>query len=75
MADRKLASQELASRLKDWGQLNKDIMTWPEDEILQAIEYEKKSRARVRVLLRLQNRLSKLRGQRERKALLEVARG
>jgi len=70
-----LTKEELARRLKDWAQLNKDIMTWPEEEIQQALDYEKKNRARVRVLLRLQNRLSKLRGQRERKALLEVARG
>jgi hypothetical protein len=72
---KKLTAQELTARLKDWGQLNKDVMSWTEDEIQQALEHEKANRARVRILLRLQNRLSKLRGQRERKALLEVARG
>lgn len=61
--------------LKDWALLNKQVMTMSESQVAKLLEVEKKERARLRVMLRLYHRLSKLRGIREKAELAQVARG
>ena len=61
--------------LKDWALLNKQVMTMPEAQVAELLEAEKQGRARLRVMLRLYHRLSKLRGIREKAELAQVARG
>jgi hypothetical protein len=55
--------------LANWTALNALIMKLTEKDVVVLIEHERANRGRVRVLLRLYNRFSKLRSIREKKEL------
>lgn len=57
--------------LNNWTLLNKQLMALDEKAVHQLLEAERAGRSRVRVMLRIYNRYSKLRSQREK---LELAR-
>lgn len=57
--------------LRDWVKLNKEIMFMSEEEIDALLQQELESKARLRVLMRLYNRFSKLRGAREKVTLAQ----
>jgi Xaa-Pro aminopeptidase len=71
MVDPKL----LEAMLRNWAQLNIDVMQMEEDSVLALLELEKAGRARLRTMLRIYNRLSKLRSIREKRELAQVAKG
>lgn len=60
--------------LNQWLQLNEQLMGMPETEVQRLLEVEKAGRARLRVMLRLYHRLSKLRSQREKRELATHAK-
>ena len=71
----------LESRVKDpdkllsnWLQLNQVVMMLRETEVAELLEHERANKARLRVLLRLYNRFSKLRSIREKKELAKDAK-
>lgn len=66
---------EHAELLKSWLGLNARLMKLKEKEVLELLEHEKISQARLRVLLRLYHRFSKLRGIREKSELGRLANG
>lgn len=64
------------SRIKDvdqllanWAQLNLVIMQLTEKEVLELLDHERYNRGRLRTMLRLYNRYSKLRSQREKREI------
>lgn len=57
--------------LRDWSKLNKQIMFMGELQILDLLDIEKQTKGRLRVLMRLYNRFSKLRGAREKVELAQ----
>ena len=61
--------------LANWLLLTIALMQMDEQTVWELLEYESAHRARVTVLIRLYNRFSKLRGQREKSALARKARG
>lgn len=61
--------------LRDWVALNKGLMHITEDQIAMLLEHEKANRGRLRVMLRLYHRFSKLRSGREKAELGGLARG
>ena len=63
---------KLEDILNNWTLLNKQLMALSEQQVHQLLEAERGGRGRVRVMLRVYNRYSKLRSQREK---LELARG
>jgi hypothetical protein len=68
-----MTTKEILS--KGWNQLNKDLMLFSEEDLKKLIEAERKSQARLRVMVRLYHRYSKLRGIREKAELAGCARG
>jgi len=60
--------------LRNWVVLNQKLMSLDEKNVVQLIEHEKKHKARIRILLRLHNRFSRLRGERERAELASHAK-
>lgn len=60
--------------LANWNKLNETVMFLTEAEVVELMEYERCNKGRLRVLLRLYNRYSKLRGQREKKELAKDAK-
>lgn len=60
--------------LANWLQLNEVIMTLQESEVEELIAYEREHKARLRVLLRLYNRFSRLRSIREKRELAKDAK-
>lgn len=71
-----MADQEyLQSLLKDWRLLGVEIMKISEEDVAKLYEMEKANRARLRVLLRIYNRFSKLRSIREKQELALSAKG
>jgi hypothetical protein len=67
--------EELDSLLKNWALLNVKLMEVDEDTASLLLRREKTSRARLRVMLRIYNRLSKLRSIREKQELAVGAKG
>ena len=72
--------RHVESRVKDpdellgnWAKLNEVIMNLNELEVQGLIEHERSNKARIRVMLRLYNRFSKLRSQREKRELAKDA--
>jgi hypothetical protein len=68
--------RKVESRIKDkdavlsnWLKLNELIMELDEGEIAELFEHERNNKARLRIMLRLHNRFSKLRGQREQREI------
>ena len=55
--------------LSNWLELNKTLMILEEEEILALMEREKSQRARLRVMMRLYHRFSRLRSQREKREM------
>lgn len=66
---------ELDSLLKNWALLNVKLMEVDEDTTDLLLRREKTNRARLRVMLRIYNRLSKLRSIREKQELAVGAKG
>lgn len=62
---------KLEDILNNWTALNKQLMALNENSVHQLLETERANRGRIRVMLRIYNRYSKLRSQREK---LELAR-
>jgi len=65
----------LQSLLKDWHLLGVEIMKLEEADVVSLFEMEQQNRARLRVMLRIYNRMSKLRSIREKKELAVSAKG
>ena len=61
--------------LKNWALLNTELMVLSEADAALLLERERTNRARLRVMLRVYNRLSKLRSIREKQALAVGAKG
>lgn len=57
--------------LGNWTQLNLVIMQLTEKEVSELLEHERNTRGRLRVMLRIYNRFSKLRSLREKKELVK----
>ena len=57
-----------------WRQLNKDLKTFDEQEVLDMLTHERRNAKRVAVLERLHQRYTMLRASRERIELLQEAR-
>lgn len=60
--------------LDKWIELNGALMTMEEPEVLELLEAERKGKARLRVMLRIYHRLSKLRSHREKRELASSAK-
>lgn len=65
----------MESLLKNWALLNVDVMKLDEATLTNLLTLEKEGRARLRVLLRIYNRLSKVRSIREKTELAQSAKG
>lgn len=61
--------------LKNWALLNTELMLVNEAEAILLLTRERNNRARLRVMLRIYNRLSKLRSIREKQELAVGAKG
>jgi len=59
--------------LSNWAQLNLVVMQLTEKEVLELLEHERCTRGRLRVMLRIYNRYSKLRSQREKREFAKDA--
>jgi hypothetical protein len=66
---------ELEKLLAGWSQLNSGLMGLSESDVVKLLALEQAGKARLRFLLRIHNRLSKLRGIRERNEIAGTARG
>lgn len=66
---------QFATYLKNWAVLNKVVMTLTETELEQLLAQEQSERARLRVMLRIYNRYSKMRSIREKKDMAAKAKG
>lgn len=69
------SSPYMESLLKNWALLNVDVMKLDEATLTNLLTLEKEGRARLRVLLRIYNRLSKVRSIREKTELAQSAKG
>lgn len=65
----------LQSLLKNWKLLGVEIMHLPEKEVVTLYEMEKANRGRLRVMMRIYNRMSKLRSIREKQEMAACAKG
>lgn len=61
--------------LDNWTRLNEFLMSVDEPRVVELLEAEKSGKARLRVMLRIFNRLNKLRATREKLELGKLARG
>lgn len=61
--------------LDNWAKLNEYLMAVSEDQVVELLTAEKAGKARLRVMLRIFNRLNKLRATREKLELGRLARG
>lgn len=66
-----MTAEKMDDLLRNWGRLNRDIMLLSEDVILKLMAREKAARGRLRILMRLYNRMSKLRAAREKVELMK----
>ena len=65
----------LKSLLKNWALLNVDVMKLSEQTLIKMLKMAQDGRARLRVMLRIYNRLSKVRSIREKQELAAEAKG
>lgn len=65
----------LANLLQNWALLNVEVMKLDETTLLMLLNKEQDERARLRVMLRIYNRLSKVRSIREKRELAQLAKG
>jgi len=65
---------DLDALLGNWSKLNEVLMQLSEDDVVKLFEHERKTRGRLRTMLRIYNRLSKLRGQREKREFAQDAK-
>lgn len=70
-----MGTENLEVLLRNWAQLNVEIMVLQEEEVQKLLDLEKAGRARIRTMLRIYNRLSKLRSTREKREFAQVAKG
>ena len=70
-----LSTEALDTLLKNWAVLNVELMTVSEATAQALLDRERSNRARLRVMLRVYNRLSKLRSIREKQELAVGAKG
>ena len=63
------------SLLKNWMLLNEKVMDLTEEDLLKLQELEQEGRARLRVMLRIYNRYSKIRSIREKLDIAKAAKG
>lgn len=68
-------SSEKNEVLDNWAKLNEYLMAVSEDQVVELLTAEKAGKARLRVMLRIFNRLNKLRATREKLELGKLARG
>lgn len=73
MADSRVKNPD--ELLGNWTRLNEVIMQLTEKEVADLLEHERNNRARLRAMLRIYNRYSKLRSQREKRELAKDAKG
>lgn len=66
---------QFSTYLKNWAVLNKAVMTLTEAELKKLLEQEQSERARLRVMLRIYNRYSKMRSIREKTDMAIGAKG
>lgn len=66
---------QFATYLKNWAVLNKAVMTLTEEQLKELLEQEQSDRARLRVMLRIYNRYSKMRSIREKTSMAVGAKG
>lgn len=66
---------QFSTYLKNWAVLNKAVMTLTEAELKELLEQEQSERARLRVMLRIYNRYSKMRSIREKTDMAIGAKG
>lgn len=69
-----MATKTPEEQLQDWIGLNKALMFMSEDEVMALLKVEKKGRGRLRIMMRLYHRLSKLRATREKLELIKHAK-
>lgn len=69
------ASPQKNEVLDNWARLNEFLMSVDEPRVVELLEAEKSGKARLRVMLRIFNRLNKLRATREKLELGKLARG
>ena len=69
-----MRAKDYDALLASWSLLNEKVMGMPEAEVQELLDHELAHRARLRVMLRIYNRLSKLRGSREKLNLAKKAR-
>lgn len=65
---------DLDALLGNWSKLNEVLMQLSEDDVVKLFEHERKTRGRLRTMLRIYNRFSKLRGQREKREFAKDAK-
>jgi len=70
-----MKNEEKIGPLADWASLNREIMQMSEEQVKALLDKERRQKARLRVMLRLYHRLSRLRGIREKAELAQAARG
>lgn len=63
----------LQMALKDWRTLNQVITAMTEDQLNTALETEKSTTRRQTMMIRIHQRLSKLRIDRERKEIIDMS--
>lgn len=68
-----MATSELGQLLTSWHTLHEAIMDLDERQVQKLLEREKDGRARLHMLLRLHARLCRLRQERERAELIDLA--
>ena len=69
-----MAAKTPEEQLQDWIGLNRALMFMSEEEVTALLKVEKKGRARLRIMMRLYHRLSKLRSMREKLELAKNAK-
>lgn len=69
-----MTNDEKDKLLHDWMELNRRVMEMTEAEVRSLLDHEQKNRARLRVMLRLLNRMSKLRATREKAEIAKHAK-
>ena len=72
---RRYTAAELDSALKTWHSLDAVIMDASEGDAVALLEREKARGRRIRILLRIHSRITKLRGRREVQELMELSTG
>lgn len=68
-----LTQRALLALLRNWNALNSALMGLDERQVRLLLAYEKRTKNRLSYALRLHARLSRLRGERERRALVVEA--